>query len=105
MGRNNYSKTHPRMLSLAKSVGFRNQEKILIHAEVDAINKCRDLSKAYLIEVFVYSERSNSYRKSKPCPVCTEAILQSGIPYIRYRNYRSETITIRSSSIKVIKNV
>lgn len=100
-GRNSYSKTHPRMVELGKKVGFHNDEKIFIHAEMDAINKCSNLDKAYLIEVFVYSKRSNSYRKSRPCPICTLDIKEAKIPYIRYRDRRGMVVTVPSEDLGI----
>lgn len=94
VGRNSYSKTHPTMVRLGKKVGFHNNEKTFIHAEIDAINKCRNLDKAHLIEVFVYSERSNIYCKSKPCPICSYAIAKAGIPFIRYRNRKGNMVQV-----------
>lgn len=94
MGRNSYSKTHPRMVELGRKVGFLNQEKKNIHAEIDAINKCKHLDKAYVIEIYVYSERSKTYRKSKPCPICSEAIKLAGIPYVNFQPKIGERITV-----------
>lgn len=99
MGRNSYTKTHPKMVSLGERVGFKNQEKTMLHAEVDAINKCRELSRAYIIEVYVYSTRSNTYRKSKPCPICTLDIKLAGIPYVTYRNRKGTKVTIASEKL------
>lgn len=100
-GRNSYTKTHPRMAELGKRVGFHNNEKTFIHAEMDAINRCSNLDKAYTIEVFVYSKRSNSYRKSKPCPICILDIQQAGIPYTKYIDRRGRTVTVPSEDLVV----
>lgn len=95
IGKNSYTKTHPRMVKLGKKVGYLNQEKSNIHAEVDAINKCRLLDKMYVIEIYVYSERSNTYRKSKPCDVCETAIRLAKIPFVNYQNAKGERVTVR----------
>ena len=70
IGKNSYVKTHPEMVKLGKKVGYLNNEKPFIHAEIDAINRCVNLDKAHLIEVYVCTDRSKVYRNSTPCSIC-----------------------------------
>jgi tRNA(Arg) A34 adenosine deaminase TadA len=81
IGQNNYLKSHPYQASLAKQV--RLPEKIYLHAEINAIIKCPDLSRAYRIFISRFDQLGNA-RLAKPCPVCDEAIRLSGIKYVEY---------------------
>jgi deoxycytidylate deaminase len=83
IGKNSYTKTHTKQAKLAQSVGL--PDKIYLHAEVDAIIKCRkqDLDRAYRIFVF----RTNSegrYLNAKPCLICQKAIEQTNIKQIHW---------------------
>lgn len=81
VGRNSYVKTHTIMAKLGASVGL--EHKIYLHAEVDAIIKCRDISKAY--KIFVSrTMRDGTLGLAKPCPVCSKAIELSGIKIIQH---------------------
>jgi len=67
IGQNNYVKTHPLQKKYAEQAGEPHKE--YLHAEVAAIVKCKDLSKAYKISIF----RFNSEGKpglAKPCSIC-----------------------------------
>ena len=55
IGKNSYTKSHTMMHTHANKVGLPH--KIFQHAEVNAIVKCRDLSKAYKISVFRYNKQ------------------------------------------------
>jgi len=83
IGKNSYLKTHPIMYRLGKTVGY-DGEKIHIHAEIDAIVKCRHLDKAYSIEVYNYSPRSKTYRPSKPCSICMTGIKETPIQIVQF---------------------
>ena len=64
------------MAALSQRMG--EPYKVYLHAEMAAIIRCRDLSKAWSIEVY----RVNSlgeYKLARPCPICQEAIRQAGI--------------------------
>lgn len=76
VGENSYTKTHPMMYRLGMSVG--TPLKVFLHAEVAAIIKCQDLSKAHTIKVFRLG-KSGAYLNAKPCPICQEAIKAAGI--------------------------
>lgn len=82
IGKNSYFKSHPLMYKLNKEIGIKNPVKVYLHAEVDAIIKCKEIDKAYSIEVYRISE--NIYRKSKPCKLCLTAIRKTNIKKLLY---------------------
>jgi tRNA(Arg) A34 adenosine deaminase TadA len=79
IGKNRYLKTHPYQALCAAKVGL--PEKIYLHAEIDSIIRCRDLSKAYSIHIFRYGSEGQPLL-AKPCLVCSTAIAASGIKKI-----------------------
>lgn len=76
IGKNSYTKTHPYQAKCAHSVGL--PEKIYLHAEIDAIIRCNDISKAYSIHIFRQG-KSGKFLLAKPCPVCEQAITKTPI--------------------------
>jgi len=76
IGQNNYVKTHPYQALCASKAGM--PEKIYLHAEIDAIVKCKDISKAHSIHIF-RKGKSSKWLLAKPCPVCQTAIKQTPI--------------------------
>jgi deoxycytidylate deaminase len=80
IGKNSYKKSHPYQAHLAAQVGL--PEKIFIHAEVDAIIRCRNLRKANSIEVFKLNANSKRM-KTIICPICMSAIKEAGIKHIK----------------------
>ena len=92
IGKNSYVKTHPEMVKLGKKVGYLNNEKPFIHAEIDAINRCVNLDKAHLIEVYVCTDRSKVYRNSTPCSICAMAILKTGIKFVKFLTQEGEWV-------------
>ena len=76
IGKNNYVKTHPYQAECARKVGL--PEKIYLHAEIDAIIKCADISKAHSISIF-RKGKSSKWLLAKPCPICQQAINQTNI--------------------------
>lgn len=79
IGQNNYIKTHPYQAECAKKAGL--PEKIYLHAEIDAILKCKDISKAHSIHIF-RKGKSSKWLLAKPCPVCQTALNQTPIKKI-----------------------
>lgn len=71
IGKNSYVKTHPLQYVYAK----RNklEKNIYLHAEIDALVKCKDLSKAYKIVVMRF-HKDGSPANANPCPICEDAI-------------------------------
>lgn len=79
IGKNSYCKTHPLQKKHTNDVGL--SEKIYLHAEVHAIVKCRDLTKAHKIMITRYDSDGNP-KNAKPCPVCVSAIEAAGIKVV-----------------------
>lgn len=76
IGKNSYVKTHPLQAMHAKACGL--EEKIFMHAEINAIAKCRDLSKAYRMVVTRFDAEGKE-RNAKPCRICSRALSFTGI--------------------------
>ena len=81
IGQNSYTKTHTLQFKHAVKVG--KPYKTVLHAEIDAIIRCRNLDKAHTIKVFRYN-RQGKYMLAKPCVVCISAIKEAGIPNIEW---------------------
>lgn len=79
IGRNSYIKTHPLQARYATKAG--SPHKIFLHAEIAAIARCPDISKAYRILVTRYNKFGNPML-AKPCPVCQSAIRATPIQII-----------------------
>ena len=71
IGQNSYVKTHTVQAHYAKK--NNNEHAVFLHAEIDAILKCRDISKAHRIFVSRHT-RSGGFGSAKPCPICQDAI-------------------------------
>lgn len=71
IGKNSYIKTHTLQAKFAAKAG--NSEAIFLHAEIDAIVKCRKIDKAHKIAVFRYDANGNP-ANSAPCKICKKAI-------------------------------
>lgn len=81
VGNNSYVKTHPLQAEHARRAG--EPHKIYLHAEIHAITRCSDLSKAHSIAVFRYLE-DGSPAKARPCAICQSAIEAAGIKHIEH---------------------
>ncbi len=81
MGKNSYTKTHPIMLKHGTKVG--RPQKIYLHAEVDAILKCRNINKAHKMVIHRYDKAGNPV-SAKPCPVCMSVIALTPIEIIEH---------------------
>ena len=78
---NSYTKTHPLQVKLAKEHG--RDEQIYLHAEIAALVKLKDWSKAYRIEVERYGKHGDPLL-AKPCPICSAAIERAGIKVVEH---------------------
>jgi len=76
IGKNSYTKTHPLQAHYSELVG--EPYKVYLHAELDAIIRCRDLGKADSISVF-RTTRLGKPADSTPCKICRTAITAAGI--------------------------
>lgn len=77
VGRNSYVKTHPLMHRASQATGSKSH-RVYLHAEVAAILKLRDWSKAHSIEVFRFT-KDGKPALAKPCACCQFVIQQTGI--------------------------
>jgi deoxycytidylate deaminase len=76
VGKNSYVKTHPVQKHYAELAG--EPYKQAIHAEIAAIIKCKDLSKAHSISIFRFNNNGEP-ALAKPCKICSTAIEAAGI--------------------------
>lgn len=81
LGKNSYVKTHTLQAKHAEKVGL--PDKQFLHAEIHAITKCKDLSKAHRILVTRYGKTGKPLL-AKPCPVCQSAIEAAGIKVVEW---------------------
>ena len=81
IGKNSYCKSHPIQARFAKQANL--EHKIYLHAEVAAIVKCKDLSKAHKIVITRFG-KSGQPRNACPCEACKLAIAHSGIKNIEH---------------------
>lgn len=73
----NSSKSHPIQARFAKLVGL--DEKIYLHAEISALVKCQgEPHTIYIARV----TQAGYLGKAEPCPICEEAIRQSGAKFV-----------------------
>ena len=80
-GRNSYTKSHPLQARLAKEVKLHH--KIYLHAEIEALVRLRDWSKAHRIVVERYA-KSGEPALAKPCPICQRALQLAGIEHVEH---------------------
>lgn len=78
-GWNSYIKTHPIQAKYANQVNLPLKQ--YLHAEIHAITRCKDLDKAYSIEVYRYT-KDGKPANAKPCKICQKALQDIGIQHI-----------------------
>ncbi|MEK9913396.1 MAG: hypothetical protein VW580_05680, partial [Flavobacteriaceae bacterium] len=81
VGKNSYTKSHPLQGKFAEEVG--KPDAIFLHAEIDALRKCKDWTAIRKIVVERY-DRDGNPRLAKPCRVCQHAIDSIGIPIVEF---------------------
>ena len=81
VGTNSYTKSHPLQGKFAVEAG--KPDAIFLHAEIDALRKCKDWTAIRKIVVERYDTKGNP-KLAKPCKVCQYAIEQIGIPEVEY---------------------
>jgi deoxycytidylate deaminase len=79
VGKNSYVKTHPLQAFHARLLN--SEHKIYLHAEIDAIVRCKDLKKAHTLSVFRYF-KDGSPALARPCAVCRSAIEATNIKVV-----------------------
>ncbi len=77
----NKLQTHPRQLRLSLAIHGDAYHSFL-HAEISALVKCR--KEPYFI--VVARSKNNTFRMSKPCEMCMQAIIESGTRLICYHD-------------------
>lgn len=82
VGRNSYVKTHPLQARAAYAVG-ESDKKVYQHAEVNALVKLKDWSKAQKMVIQRFTKDGKS-ALSAPCRCCQWVIEQAGIPEVEY---------------------
>ena len=80
-GENSYWKTHPMQVKTAREVG--REEAIFLHAEIAALVRLKDWSKAHKIVIERYSEDGRPLL-AKPCEICEHALKKAGIQIIEH---------------------
>lgn len=73
IGKNSYTKTHPLQAQAAEAVG--EPYKVFLHAEIDAIVRCRDIKKAVRIVVMRYNKYGQPMNAT-PCNICKKFLSQ-----------------------------
>lgn len=81
VGRNSYVRTHPIQAKAAKAVG--QTDRVFLHAEVAALVKLKDWTKAHRIFV-TRVDRNGVYQLAKPCACCMHVIKQTSIKVIEH---------------------
>ena len=81
VGRNSYVKTHPTMAKAAQTVG--EPTRIYLHAEVAALVKLRDWTKAHRIVITRFDKHGNPVMAA-PCKCCQHVIRQTAIKVIEH---------------------
>ena len=80
-GRNSYLKSHPIQYRAAAAVN--KPECIYLHAEVAALVKIKDWTKAHRIDVVRYM-KDGTTGNAKPCPICSRIIGQTNIKIVNF---------------------
>jgi deoxycytidylate deaminase len=81
VGKNSYVKTHPFQAELGARTG--KPDAIYLHAEVDALVKLKDWTKAHKIVVTRIGANGGPLL-AKPCEACQRAIKMAGIKYVEH---------------------
>lgn len=87
IGKNSYVKTHP--LQAQYNSKHSNGLGLFLHAELHAITRCRDLSRAHRMVIMRFSKKGEP-RMARPCPVCIEALKDAGIKFVEYTTSESK---------------
>lgn len=81
IGQNSYVKTHPLQAEHARKAGQPLRQ--FLHAEIHAIVRCRDLTRAHSIFVSRWDAKGEPVL-AKPCAICQSAIEAAGIKFVEY---------------------
>ena len=78
-GINKPTKSHPIQAKYAERA--KEPKKIYLHAEIDALIKCKELPFSIYIARIT---RSGKLGISRPCPICVTALKEAGIQEVYY---------------------
>jgi len=81
IGKNSYIKTHPLQAKFAAKAG--KEKAVYLHAEIAALVKLRDWSKAHKIVVMRFN-KDGEPANAKPCSICQKALREAGISNIEH---------------------
>lgn len=81
VGKNSYVKTHPLQKKFQSSVGTPYKE--VLHAEIAALVKLKDWSRAEKIVVMRHM-KDGTFGNAKPCQACERAIREAGIKFVEH---------------------
>ncbi len=81
IGKNSYIKTHPLQAKYAAQEG--EDYKVFLHAEIHAITRCKDTSKAHKIVVLRFNEAGDPVL-AQPCKICKRALHDVGIKNVEH---------------------
>lgn len=87
-GFNSYTKSHPRQYLYNKNF---NPTKIFIHAEIDALVRCRGIPHTLVISRI---GKDGKVRLAKPCKGCYNAIKDVKIQRVFYTNDNGELVLL-----------
>jgi|TARA_B110000503_G_C6787107_1_gene265679 deoxycytidylate deaminase len=87
IGTNSYTKTHPLQSKFATEAG--KPGAVFLHAEIDALRKCKDWKLIRKIKIERYDSKGNP-KLAKPCKVCKHAIEQVGISKVEFTNEKGK---------------
>lgn len=90
IGFNSYIKTHPKQFIYNK----RNPTKIFLHAEIDALIRCR--AEPYMM-IICRLGKDGKIRMSRPCSGCYNAIKDVKLQKIYYTNNHGELVLLDNS--------
>jgi deoxycytidylate deaminase len=91
VGFNSYTKSHPYQKKLSERISIENiREKIYLHAEISALIRCKGEAETLIVARIGVDD--NIFRLARPCPICQEAIRQSGIKKVYFTNDQGELV-------------
>ncbi len=88
VGFNSYVKTHPRQYHYNRKI---NPTRVFLHAEIDALVKCRDKPHTMIISRM---GKDGKTRLSRPCKGCFNAIKDVGVQKVFFTNDFGELVLL-----------
>lgn len=81
IGKNSYIKTHPYQAKLA--IQMDKPQKIYLHAEIHAILKCVDITRAHKMVITRFNVDGTT-ANAAPCTICQRALSLTNIKIIEH---------------------